>query len=252
MIDGSENNMVYCKYMRFDDEKRVPGLFYDKKSKTLTVTNEFDGQDKYIQSDGLGGQNLHIYSKSKMATFYLYYKNENELHELGINDIANAEIKNNKNFSVADGIFYQNTGDDMYGIKYIGDMNKKEITIDATKFDNTPIRICEYCFSGTGIEKINTIEDSDHKVYFRNFSLRNMKNLKEITLYYNFNADRYMNIYNYIDCDKSVNLNIITPPSSFSDRVSHANELNNFNEIRVGCLSDETGKIINVIKDEWS
>lgn len=249
MIDENENNMVYCKYSLYDREKRVPGLFYDKDSKTLVITDKFDGKNKSLQAQDFGQPHLYIYNEASLNPYYLYYKNENDLPELLIYDIVNVEIKKNRSFSVVDGVLYQNS-EEMIGIKYIGDISKKEITIDATKMDNNTTRIGSYCFSGTNIEKINTIEDSYHKVYFRQLSLRNMKNLKEITLNYKFNADRYMDVYNYIECGKSVNLNILTPPNSFSNRVSDANELNNFNEIRIGCLSDEAGKIINVIADE--
>lgn len=246
-----ENNIVY-RYEAGNNETMtpVPGLFYDKETKTLLIENEYDG-NYYMEPANFNDQCLMIYPDNGIMES-LYYKNNGEMNELWLKDILHAEISEGQkeNFKFINGIFCQVRKNEVYGLKYIGNNNSKEITIDARKTNKDFFKIGNRCFAETNIEKINIIENAYHQISFQHYCFKFVNGLNEVNVFMRYMEPRMLGAYDRLGMKETVLLNFITDIKGFGNRIKEAGNLDNFNEIRVGVFVDGNRKTKRMIDYE--
>lgn len=252
MIDTTGEYKVY-KTVGADAEflVTVPGLFYDKETKTLVISNEYDSR-KFLDAVMYNNQNLEIYGDDGF-TEYLYYKDGEESYELWLNDIENIEVgeKQKKHFKFIDGIFCQLGDKTVYCLKYFGDKAKEEIVLDARKTEKEFMKIGCCCFSGTNIRKINIIENADHQIQFSLYCFEYVNGLEKINVYIKHGDPRLLGGFDRLGTNPdSTNLNIMSDIEGFNNRIKEAGKLTKYTEIKVGFFADETGKAKRYIENE--
>lgn len=238
-----ENNIY--KTVRADAEflVTVPGLFYDKDRKLLIITEQFDGNNCFMEPSAWNDSHLVIFGEDGF-TEYLYYKDGNETYELWLDNIDDIECKNEA-FRLIDGIWVQfRWVSCAYALKYSGDKPRKEITVDSRKIREKYIEIGCCCFSGTGIEKINIIDTAEYRIGFRKYCFNNMDGLKNINIFSGYEEPLNPDSYAYMTGSKSKTVvTIITNMNGMEYRIKEAGNITGGGSVRVGVLANENGKI---------